>query len=278
MTTQLGVSSWSLTRTDHDVNGLFVRETRPEAQIGITVPVLLLHGGMHGWWTWERWQSYLGRVGWQTFAMSLPGHTDSAPLPEERLLKLRIADYADAVEEVLDFIGTPAVLVAHSMGGCVAQQVAQRRKLAALVLVTSVGPGRAAPIRPDLPTNTPFVLDREQARKLFFHQVDDDTFEHVFRRLVPESPAALNDYARGGVVSNPDIGCPVLIFEAEHDRPVITQHCRDAADFYHATLIRALDSGHDLMLEAHAEQNAAALHAWLVAHVANCLPAIRTIS
>jgi non-heme chloroperoxidase len=270
-------SAKGLAHFDHKPHGLFVRETRPSAGVAIETPILLLHGGMHGWWTWELWQDYLGQSGWTTFAMSLPGHSDSDPLSADELLNLSLADYADAVEQIINWMGIPPILVAHSMGGSVAQQVAQRRRLAGLVLVTSVGPGRVKPIRPVLPVDEPFVLTPQQAREMFFYDIDDDAFDAIYERLVPESPTALNDYIRGGIVESRDVGCPVLVIEAEHDRPVITEHCRDAADFYDGTLLRIRRAGHDLMLESVAEQAAAAVHAWLITHIADCLPAVERI-
>lgn len=170
--------------------------------------------------------------------------------------------------------GTPPILVAHSMGGAVAQQVVQARRLAGLVLVASWGSGRAGPFRPDLPEDEPFVLTPEQARELFFHSVDDETFADIYPRLVPESPAALNDYTRGGVVHNADIGCPILVLEAEHDRKIVLEHTKEAADFYDAPLVRVLNTGHDMMLEPMAEQVAAYLNGWLTTHIDGLLTEI----
>lgn len=264
----------SLTQHDHTVQGLVVKQVAPASPL-VQPPMLLLHGGMHGWWTWRLWQSFLGACGWNTFTMSLRGHTGSRDVAVAELLSLTLSDYAQDVTTVLDWIGQPVVLVAHSMGGAVAQQVAQRHQLAALVLVASVGPGQSeVAVRDDLPTDRPFWLSEEQARALFFHKIDDRTFEKVYSALVPESPSVLNDYTRGGRVPSPDIGCPVLVMEADRDREVIREHARANAEFYSAPLVTMRDTGHDLMLEPAAEQAAAIVNAWLVAHLPNALEGV----
>jgi pimeloyl-ACP methyl ester carboxylesterase len=258
------------------VNGTFVRETVARRGAVFANPVLLVHGGSHGWWAWLHWQRSLARSGWRTFAMSLPGHGDSRPLSEDELRRMRLDDYAASVTEVVEWLSVVPILVGHSMGGNLVQKVAYERQLAdrqplALVLVAPVGP-RGTPVRPPVAEDRPVVLTEQQARSMFFHDIDDQTFARIYPLLVPESPAALNDYTVGGVIPDRAITCPVLVLGPEHDRAILRQHAREAAEFYRAPLVRVSGAGHDLMLEGAAEQSAAFVSSWLAINVVGQLP------
>lgn len=266
--------TYEYTVADHEVDGLFVKEiSAPPEDVAATKPLLFLHGGLHGWWTWRYWQPVFARCGWQTYALSLRGHTGSRAIDREELLSLKLADYAADVCAVIDWIGQPVILVAHSMGGFIAQQVALARQLDALVLVAT-GAGQFGAVRDDLPIENPFWVTPQQARALFLHAASDDEFNEFYSHLVPESPTVLNDYTRGGRMPTPDVGCPVLVMEAEHDREVVKQLACATADFYSAPLLRVQGVGHDVMLEPSAKQSALALNSWLMLNGSGILPDI----
>ncbi len=69
---------------------------------------VLVHGGFHGAWCWDRLVPELARRGHSTVTVDLPGH--GARVDEEATL----LGYRDAVVEVLEPGDT---LVGHSMGG-----------------------------------------------------------------------------------------------------------------------------------------------------------------
>jgi pimeloyl-ACP methyl ester carboxylesterase len=71
---------------------------------------VLVHGGFHGAWCWERLIPELGKRGHEAVAIDLPGH--GKRVDEEASL----AGYRDAVAEVIE---GGDVLVGHSMGGFV---------------------------------------------------------------------------------------------------------------------------------------------------------------
>jgi pimeloyl-ACP methyl ester carboxylesterase len=186
----------ALIERDHVVDGLFVKEVSPALQGGPPTPLLLVHGGLHGWWAWQAWMGLLAAAGWRCFAMSLRNHTDSHRVPDATYFNLKVADYVADVEAVLDWLGEGAVLIGHSMGGIVVQKTAEK-----------------------LPTDRGFMLDPTAARALWFKEIDDAAFADFHRRLVPESPGVLNDYSGGGVgVERARIACPVLAIGAEFDR------------------------------------------------------------
>ncbi|MDT3442831.1 alpha/beta hydrolase [Pseudofrankia sp. BMG5.37] len=79
-------------------------------QEGRQLRFVLVHGGFHGAWCWERLVPELGKRGHAALAVDLPGH--GKRVDEDATL----AGYRDAVVEVIE---SGDVLVGHSMGGFV---------------------------------------------------------------------------------------------------------------------------------------------------------------
>lgn len=246
------------------IAGHHVRECRPrQADLEKTVPLLFVHGGCHGAWCWRNWQRHLAALGWHSYAVTLPGHNADDPMPPDEFVKLTLHDFANAVEDVLRQIPGVPVLVGHSMGGVIAQIVVSRNPVLGLVLVASGKTDPDRPHYPQVPTNAPFVLTREHARTLLFHEISDTAFEETYSKLVPESPAAMNDYTVGGVVDASSVRCPVLVIAAEFDRDQSLAAAADAIAAYGATGIRVRGAGHDLLLEDGMEFVTNYLHCWL---------------
>ncbi len=196
--------------------------------------------------------------------MSLRNHLGSSSVPEKAYLRLTLDSYVQDVRDVLDWLDQPAVLVGHSMGGLIAQKAAERVPVSALVLIASVGPGQLGPVRDLLPADRPFMLTPKEARRLWFHRIDDATFEDIYRRLVPESPSVMNDYSSGRIqIQRQKISCPILTVGMEHDRTVVHAF-RRIADFYGCDSLFVPGAGHDLMLEPMARDAAIRINHWLL--------------
>ena len=237
-------------------------------------PLLLVHGAGHGAWCWELWQERLPALGWESYALSLRNHPGSRAVERETFCRrLRVEDYADDVATVARHIARPCVVVGHSMGGMVVQRFAARHgaaggALAALVLLTSVGPGQLGPLRPEpLPTDEPYALSRQVAGERYFHSAHPDVRERALERLVAESPAVMNQSTVGaGVPIAPEeIACPVLVVTAEFDRSVVPRDGR-IADYYGGQWMHDAQDGHDVMLEAGWAALLDRILAWADAH------------
>lgn len=184
-------------------------------------------------------------------------------MPPEELIRLNLNDYACAVEDVLAQMPADPVVIGHSMGGVIAQIVASRNPVVRLVLVSSGKLQAQRPHHPPVPADVPFVLTRESARTMLFHDISDQHFDEIFAKLVPESPAAMNDYPVGGVIDASTIECRVLVIAPEFDRDVSLALAADTLTAYDASGIRVLGAGHDMIVEAGTEFVASYLHCWL---------------
>ncbi len=99
---------------------------------------ILIHGGWHGGWSWNKITSRLIRAGHHVSAPDLPGHgADRTPASE-----VTLKSYTDCVCQIIDKQSEPVILVGHSMGGYIISQVAEYRpkKIRDLVYLASVIP------------------------------------------------------------------------------------------------------------------------------------------
>jgi pimeloyl-ACP methyl ester carboxylesterase len=241
-------------RIDHRRDGLFVREQCLATGPLFEQPLLFVHGRCTGWWIWQRWLGYFAAAGWPCFALSLRGHEGSRALSEAELLATTLADYVEDIDAVREWLGRPAVLFGHSMGGIAVQRAAERGETAALALIASVGPSQMGKPNIDLPLDRP-VEDRE-----YYLERGD---WHLARRVVPESPRALNDGRGRSPIDRQRIVCPVVAVGGELDDTRVYAAAR-LAEFYGGGSIVSPGAGHDLMLGPSALWAAARIHHWLL--------------
>lgn len=106
---------------------------------------IFVAGAMHGAWTWERVTPILAQAGHESIAITLPGMGgDTSVAHADVTLGLwgeHVADVARAAPE-------PAILVAHSRGGVVIGEAAERtpESIRGLIYVAAImaPPGRTA--------------------------------------------------------------------------------------------------------------------------------------
>jgi pimeloyl-ACP methyl ester carboxylesterase len=101
--------------------------------------LILIHGGSHGAWCWQRVVEPLRDAGHQVETPTLPGRGDDAHLATT----VTLDDWVSHLSSVIDAGPTPVVLVAHSMGGLTASQLAERRPadVARIVYIAALVPG-----------------------------------------------------------------------------------------------------------------------------------------
>lgn len=253
----------SIRERNHKVSGLFIKEFSPASPDRIGPPIIMVHGGSHGWWAFEKWQPYFAERGWGTFALSLRNHTDSHCVPLHEYLRLKVCDYVEDVLAVVGWIGEAPIFMGHSMGGIVAQKAAEIANPPALVLVAPVPPGQMGALRAPLPTDRTVLPDCETVRRLWFHLIDDKTLLSVCERLVPESPSVMNDYGNGRLaVDLTALHFPILVVGGDRDRSGLPS-ARSVAEFLGAEWTLFPECGHEVMQEPKSLQVAASIEAWL---------------
>lgn len=160
---------------------------------------VLIHGGAHGAWCWERMLPYLDARG---VALDLPGR---GRRPAD-LETLSVADWVDAVIEDLEALGRdPVVLVGHSLAGITLPRVADRvpERIAHLVFVSCTVPPEGScvldVVAPEVRALSPIptaasgnaTLGEAAAREMFCNDMSEEETRFVLQRLVAEASRPL---------------------------------------------------------------------------------------
>ena len=253
-----------------DVNGLRVTvEEPPEA---LHPPILMVPGMFAGAWMFERYQRYFAERGYPCYAVDLRGRPGSRPVGD--LGQVSVRDYVEDGVSVARALGRPVVM-GHSMGGLIAQKIAEADAAMALVLLCAAPPRGISPFGGPLVRHLlPYLGDILRSRPLFPTRADADAviFSHTPRaqadeeypRLLPESGRAARELSLGAVaVDARRVRCPVLSVGAAEDRFVAPRVARALARKYGASLLEFARHGHQLITEPGWEEPAAAIERWL---------------
>jgi pimeloyl-ACP methyl ester carboxylesterase len=190
--------------------------------------------------------------GYPAYALSLRGHGGSGG--HRKLGRTLMRDYVHDIMQTITELPQPPVLVGHSMGGLLAQLVAERYPVRALVLLTpapahgglaalvkmfrqwpidtlGVTVGRTLPMRPDT----------------LFTGLDAPTAQGFAERMGRESPLAQYELLRRRSIGPVD--APVLVIGAERDALVPTGDVARTAARLGVQPVWMRDMGHDVMLD-----------------------------
>jgi non-heme chloroperoxidase len=251
----------------------------------MTKDIVMIHGANEGAWCFDQFKAVFESLGWTCHAPDLIGHGARAADAAKTLVGVGMADYRAELEAFLKTVPPRPVLLGHSMGGVLAQQLAARGLARALVLVA---PAPRAGILP--PTDAEKKLDRDLiglgafwksvinpdfdlARVYTLNRVPEAEQRAVFDRFGPESGRAffelffwMFDLTGATVVDTSAVTCPVLCLVGADDKIVSPQTARETVKPYRDATFWELDGhGHMLVLEPGAEKIARRIAAWVPA-------------
>jgi pimeloyl-ACP methyl ester carboxylesterase len=230
-----------------------------------------------GAWMWEPYQSLLARHGYESHALTLRGHHDSRPVPD--VGKISVSDYIDDALAVVTTLRNP-IVIGHSMGGLIAQKVAEQGTCRALVLIGSAPPRWIPALSGELLRHLvkyikelflmqPLFPGRDAADALMFNRTPRAQADEEYDRLVPESGRAGLEISFGvPAVHAPRITAPVLVVTGREDRFVVPRIARAIARKYRAELREYDNFAHHIINEPGWEAPAADVVEWLDARAA----------
>ncbi len=250
----------------------------------MSTPVVLIHGMWCTGANWTRVRELMEPRGYRCFAPSLPGHT-TVPDQPLQVRRLGLRDYLSALEQEVaaQNFERPPVLIGHSMGGLLAQQLALRLQPAALVLLTPAPPWGVNALRwsnlvPFLPWMLSGLFWRnahkpsfERARLSAFNTVPHDRHRRLYEGLVHESGRATaeiglwwSDFARASAIDAKQIRCPVYIVSCGQDRLTPAAVVRKVAARYpQASLRHYPERGHWVIDDEQTDEMVHAICGWL---------------
>jgi pimeloyl-ACP methyl ester carboxylesterase len=253
------------------VGDLTVAVQRAETP-GSKPPVLLLHGMFGGAWYWANYQSLLARRGYESHALNLRGHHGSRPVPD--IGTVALSDYVRDALDVARTLGNP-IVIGHSMGGLIAQKVAESGMGRALVLIGSAPPRWITPASwilikkqlkfvKSLLLSRPIFPSRPDADALMFNRTPLAERDAFFRQLVPESGHAGLQLSIGAMgIHASRVTAPVLVMTGRDDQFVVPRVARALARKYAATLREYDTFAHHIICEPGWEKPCAEMIEWL---------------
>jgi pimeloyl-ACP methyl ester carboxylesterase len=199
-------------------------------------PVVMIHGAFCGGWAFESWRAVFRAKGYDAHAPDLRHHDGNGEPPQE-LGQTSMLDYVEDLEEYLDALDDDPILIGHSMGGLLAQMLAARRNVRALVLLAPSAPWGVLPATPFeyASANALYLAGDFWNRRLWpthwiaaanaLDNVPDDERQAVLDRFVPESGLATFeimhwpfDFRRATQIDPREITCPILCVTGARDR------------------------------------------------------------
>lgn len=247
--------------------------------------IVMIHGANEGGWVFDQFKAAFEELGWTCHAPDLIGHGLSADKKGAALVGVGMADYPNELEAFLKTVAPQPVLLGHSMGGVLGQQLAAKGLARAIVLVS---PAPRAGILPQTDSEkqlgqdlmslgafwkTVINPDFDLARVLSLNCIPESEQRTVFNKFGPESGRAffelffwMFDQTGATKVDTGAVTCPVLCAEGADDKLVSPASARTTADGYPgATHWELQGHGHMLVLEPGAEDIARHIAAWLPA-------------
>lgn len=235
--------------------------------------IVMLHGASAGGWCFDQFRGVFESRDFTCHAPDLIGHGKDVADADAKLAGVGMADYRTELTDFLKTFSTPPVLLGHSMGAVLAQQLATAGFARALVLVS---PAPRAGILPatdserqldqDLMTIAAFwktVIhpDFNLACVYSLNRVPKEQQRSVFDKFGPESGRAyfemffwMFDKTGATAVDLAAIRCPVLCLSGTDDNLVSLPTAQATALSYpNAPFWPEAGHGHMLPVEPGAE-------------------------
>lgn len=202
-------------------------------------------------------------AGYRTHRFDSPGR---GAQPSDDLGRLSLAQYFDHHQAAIEALKLPVppILIGHSLGGLIAQKLATRMEVSALVLLTPAAPAEVLAITPrGLASLGPFMLrwgfwrkptqlSRASCDRYGTNGLSPEQQARAFEQVVPDSGRVLFEAAlplldRNKTTSVPaeQVTCPVYVLGCEDDWLTPPQVVRKVAARYpQATLQMDAQRGH----------------------------------
>jgi pimeloyl-ACP methyl ester carboxylesterase len=242
-------------------------------------PILIIHGACSQPGHLEPWRAFFSAAGYSCAVPALPGHVPDDP---DALADLAMKHYLAAVREVRVDLHAPPIVVGHSLGGLVGQQLAATVPCAALVLVSSVPPEMLPvtmqavpyllPLAPRVFLGRPIKPGRAALEALTLHDLDKTERDTLLPGFGHESGRVFRSLVLGRIRADASrVRCPVLILHGEADRLVPISVGRRLARRYAADLLTVPGHGHWLVAESLIPDAAVPVLDWIAAQDENLI-------
>jgi pimeloyl-ACP methyl ester carboxylesterase len=244
---------------------------RPEQPRHGRPTVLFLHGAFADHVCFRGWVRHFSEAGYHSVAAARRGRLGVGPA---RAAGLTFGDYVDDTLAVIDELGVPPILVGHSLGGLVAQRVAELGRARAIALLAPAPPAtltaqavalpRFAPKIPRIMAGRPFIVGNDACSVLALNHVPEADRPNIHAHLTHESGKVYRSMMLGTIrVRAAKVQLPVLVAGGTEDRLVSGRLLRKTARHYGVEAHVYAGHGHWIVEEPGWERVADDVLAWL---------------
>ncbi len=237
-------------------------------------PVLLLHGYFADATVFTDWLPFFAARGFTPVALNVRGRAGSRPGTE--VGSATIDDYVEDAALAARALGRPFV-IGHSMGGLIAQRLAELDLVDAAALIAPAPPRgitvmtwqlamRQLKYLPAILASRTVHPSREDIRVLVMNRVPPAEQDELMNRLVPDSGRAGRDMSIAGVpVEASRVRCPLLVVAASDDQFIPAKTVARVARRYRVPVRVMPGRGHMLVLEPGWQELAGIVADWFAA-------------
>lgn len=245
--------------------------------------IVMVHGANCGGWCFDGFREVFEARGFTCHAPDLVGHGADKATAKGTLPSVGMADYRAQMAAVVEALPARPVVLGHSMGAIIAQQLAAEGLAEALVLVSPAPHAGIVPptgsekqLCQDLMTLGDFwtrAIDPNFELACFYtlNRLPKDEQREVFDKFGPESGRALFemffwmfDQTGATAVATNAVSCPVLCVAGTEDHIVSLETAKLTADAYRQAKFWELkDHAHMLLLEPGADKIASRIADWI---------------
>ncbi|WP_055665106.1 alpha/beta fold hydrolase [Desnuesiella massiliensis] len=204
-------------------NDLFLEIFEGEGRFEATErrpPLLFVHGAYTGSWMWSKYIPHFVNKGFTCYVMNLRSHYKSRVMD---MTRISFEDYLDDIKVIIAECCEPPIVIGFSMGGILCQKIAEKVKLAGLVLVdTSISKevNKIVPYK-DVEENSLGIIiaapSREEKSSID-ETADDINFQKKYLSMESsKAMGAISCWFKGNVGISIDsslITCPCLVIKA----------------------------------------------------------------
>lgn len=191
-------------------------------------PLLFVHGAFVDHTSFRQWLEFFGARGWRGFAPARRGRAGVGPT---RAKGLAIADYVDDTLRMIAALGERPVVIGHSLGGLIAQQIAALGQAEAIVLLCPAPAAKLPaqkvalptylPMMPKILTGQPILPSAKGCATIALNRMPKEACPILHAQLVPESGKVYRELIFGSYkVDFSNISCPAMVVGAAEDRIV----------------------------------------------------------
>jgi len=205
---------------------------------------------IHGMWGsrlfWSRYRRVFDSSGYHTVAITLLYH--GGFYRRGALRHISIWDYIEQAREEIEHLDDKPIIMGYSMGGIIAQKLAEMGLAEKLVLLAPAPPKGISimsrsmlqtftPSLRDIMLRRPFILSRDRAEYGVMHLLSGQQQDVIYSSFCLESGLVAYELAWSEVsVDVSRVTCPVLVVVGSEDRLCVPRIARQVAARYSADI------------------------------------------